>query len=285
MTKLIKFTTCGIAAILLTGGTAFAGQGPGGDGDTYCMDVVVEPFHMEVDGSCAVKDFLGGRLQEMFYPFTEEEHLFNCDYFGLWTPLPSDNAMWSEVAVPSSVSGVISGTIDGFPFEADLLCASMTNWYQDYCADPDDPQTCSFQLAQPFLKMGKPFPSITEVSVFDGIVENDKGKGIPIVMATRASGIMHEADLASFEVGASITHSALGLVTIRDNDKDKGKDRINIKRMDASADLLLQGHIFSPDAVEDDPGAAIIKGSICSKDLYKALYAQRSNGDDDDLDD
>ena len=277
MNKLIKFTTCGFAAILLTAGTAFAGQGPGGDGDTYCMDVVVEPFHMEVDGSCAVKEFLGGRLQEMFYPFTEEEHLFNCDYFGPMTPLPTGDM------VPSSVRGVISGTIDGQPFVADLYCASMTNWYQDSCTDPDDPQTCSFQLAQPMLMAhGLPYPRITEVSVFDGIVENEKGKEIPFVMATRASGIMH---LEEFEVGASITHSALGLVPIRDNDKDKGKDRINLKHMDASADLLLQGHIFSPDAVEDDPGAAVIKGSICSKDLYKALYAQRSNGDDDDLDD
>lgn len=278
MSKLIKFTTCGFAAILLTAGTAFAGQGPGGDGDTYCMDVVVEPFHMEIDGSCDVKDYLDGRLQEMFYPFTEEEHLFNCDYFGPMTPLPTGDM------VPSSVKGVISGTIDGNPFEADLYCASMTNWYQDSCTDPDDPETCSFQLAQPMLAKGMPFPRITEVSVFDGIVENEKGKEIPIVMATRAGGIMHLEDLANFLVGASITHSALGLATYRDNDKDKGKDRINLKHMDASADLLLQGHIFSLDAVEDDPGAAVIKGSICSKDLYKALYAQRSNGDDDDDD-
>lgn len=280
MSKLIKLTTCGFAAILLTAGTAFAGQGPGGDGDTYCMDVVVEPFHMNPDGSCTVKDFLDGKLQEMFYPFTEEEHLFNCDYFGPQTPLPTGDM------VPSSVNGVISGTIDGLPFEADLYCASMTNWYQDSCADPDNPKTCSFQLAQPMMMVyGLPFPRITEVSVFDGIVENENGKEIPIVLATRAGGIMHLEDLVNFEVGASITHSALGLVTYRDNDKDKGKNRVNLKRMDASADLLLQGHIFSPDAVEDDPGAAVIKGSICSKDLYKALHAQRSNGDDDDLDD
>lgn len=272
MSKFIKFTTCGFAAILLTASTAFAGQGPGDDA-TYCMDVVVEPFHMEVDGSCAVKDYLGGRLQEMFYPFTEEEHLFNCDYFGPMTPLPTGDM------VPSSVRGVISGTIDGHPFEADLYCASMTNWYQDSCADPGNPETCSFQLAQPMLAQGMPLPRITEVSVFDGIVENEKGNEIPIVMATRAGGIMHLEDLDNFLVGASITHSALGLATYKGNDKDKGKNRVNLKLMDASADLLLQGHIFSPDAVEDDPGAAVIKGNICSKDLYKALHAQHRNRD------
>ena len=120
--------------------------------------------------------------------------------------------------------------------------------------------------------------------MFDGIVENERGAEVPIVMATRAAGIMHLEDLANFEVGASITHSALGLVTIRDNDKDNGKNRINLKEMDGSVDLLLQGHIFSPDDVSNDPGAARIKGSICSKDLYKALHAQHriSAGREDD---
>ena len=214
----------------------------------------------------------------MFYPFTEEEHLFNCDYYGPMTPLPTGDE------VPSSVKGVISGTIDGFPFEADLLCASLTNWYQDSCTDPDDPNTCAFGLKQPMLGQGLPLPRITEVSIFDGIVENERGNEVPFVMATRAAGIMHLEDLANFEVGASITHSALGLVTIRDNDKDNGKNRINLKEMDGSVDLLLQGHIFSPDDVGDDTGAAVIKGSICSKDLYKALYAQYriSAGNEDD---
>lgn len=272
MNKLCQFTTSSLAAIALTASANFAFAGNDSEDDaTYCMDVVVEPFHMEVDGSCAVKDYLDGELQEMFYPFTEEEHLFNCDYFGPMTPLPTGEL------VPSSVTGVISGTIDGYRFEADLLCASLTNWYQDSCSDPNDPSTCTFQLAQPTVKLG--LPRITEVSVFDGVINVKKGKQIPVVMATRAAGIMHLEDLENFEIGASITHSALGLATYNGDDEE---DEVKLKVLDASADLLLQGHIFSPDAVEDDPGAAVIKGSICSKKLYKKLHGRGNKGHDKD---
>lgn len=273
MSKLLKFTTCGLAAIILTASANIALAGNGSNDDaTYCMDVVIEPFHMEVDGSCAVKDHMDGDLQERFYPFTEEEHLFNCDYFGPWTPLPNG------VSVPSSVTGTISGTIDGYPFEADLLCASLTNWYQDSCSNPDDPSTCAFQLAQPMLSMGLPLPRISEISVFDGVITASKGKQIPLVMATRAAGLMHLEDLANFEIGASITHSALGLATY--DEEDDGE--VKLKVMDGSADLLLQGHIFFPGSVEDDPGAAVVKGSICSKDLYKKLHGGAGRRGNDD---
>jgi hypothetical protein len=260
MKKIQQFTTLSLAALTLAVSSSLAIA----DDDTYCMDLVIEPFHMMPDGSCAVKDYLDGELQDMFYPFTEEEHLFNCDYFGPATPLPGIGE------VPSSVTGSIAGTIDGYPFEADLLCASLTNWYQDSCSDPEDPNTCTFQLAQPMLKMGYPFPRLTEVSVFDGVIQVGKNKQIPIVMATRAAGIMHVEDLTAPLVGASITHSLLGLAVLDHEDE--------LKVLDGSADMLLQGHIFFPGDVEDDVNpdtganeAAVIKGSICSKPLYNKL--------------
>ncbi|MDJ0805468.1 MAG: hypothetical protein QNJ78_01410 [Gammaproteobacteria bacterium] len=279
MSKLGQFTTCGFTAIALavSASTAFASKHSDDDAN-YCMDVIVEPFHMDMNentGACTVKDYLDGELQDDFYPFTQEEHLFNCDYFGPMTPLKFGDG--TIIKVPSSVSGVISGTIDGYPFEADLFCASLTNWYQDSCADPDDPTTCAFQLAQPFLKMNLPFPRVTEVSVFDGVIEGENGKEIPILMATRAAGIMHLEDLVNFEIGASVTHSLLGLATY-----EKEDDEVELETLGGTIDLLLQGHIFSPDSVEDDPGAAVIKGSICSKDLYKELRSRGDRGRDDD---
>ena len=48
--------------------------------------------------------------------------------------------------------------------------------------------------------------------------------------------------------------------------------------LDGSLDLLLQGHIFSPNSVEDDPGAAVIRGTICSKDLYQLLKRAGKRG-------
>ena len=165
----------------------------------------------------------------------------------------------------------------------------MTNWYQDSCADPEDPETCSFQLAQPFLKQGLPFPRVTEVSVFDGVISVDNGrrtKEVPIVMATRAAGITHVEDPAAPLVGASITHSLLGLVIDDAEGNGKGKGR-DAEVLDASADLLLQGHIFFPGPVEDDltpegeNAAAVIKGSICSEDLYKRLNRKGGQGHHD----
>jgi len=50
-----------------------------------------------------------------------------------------------------------------------------------------------------------------------------------------------------------------------------------LEPMDGSADLLLQGHIFFPGTVEEDAdpegnnAAAVIKGTICSEELYKQL--------------
>ena len=279
MNERLHLVTRTLAATVLAATTlTAAASDPVGDGNV-CMDVEIQPFHMMPDGSCAVRDYWDGALQEVFYPFTIEDHLFNCEYFGPATPLPTGDM------VPSSVTGEISGTIGGHPFSAKLLCASLTNWYQDSCADPEDPTTCSFQLAQPFLNLidRDPYPRLTEVSVFDGVISGKgKGKkaGIPIVMATRAAGITHLEDLTAPLVGASITHSLLGMVTYEDDDA---------RVLDASADLLLQGHIFAPVAVEDDPGAAVIKGVICSEELYNLLNEKgkkkakkKGEGEDDD---
>ena len=245
----------------------------------YCMDVEIQPFHMMPDeapeGSCTVRDYWDGQLQQKFYPFTEEQHLFNCEYFGPITPLPTGDM------VPSAVvsQGNIVGTIGGHPFEASLACASLTNWYQDSCADPEDPNTCSFQLAQPFLMKGLPFPRVTEVSIFDGVISVDKGrrtKQVPIVMATRAAGITHIEDIDAPLVGASITHSLLGMA-IGESDDEHDDNGRGMNVLDGSADLLLQGHIFFPGSVEDDVDpdgnneAAVIKGTICSKKLYNRL--------------
>jgi hypothetical protein len=291
MNERVNLLTRAFAATVLAA-TSFtaAASGPVGDGNV-CMDVEIQPFHMMPDGSCAVRDYLDGALQEAFYPFTIEDHLFNCEYFGPATPLPTGDL------VPSSVisQGEITGTIGGHEFTATLLCASLTNWYQDSCADPNDPSTCSFQLAQPFLSKGLPFPRITEVSVLDGVISG-KGKGkmaeIPVVMATRAAGITHIEDLEAPLVGASITHSLLGMVTYKDDD---GEDH-GIRVLDASADLLLQGHIFFPGTVEEDVDpdtganeAAVIKGVVCSEELYNLLNEKgkkkakkNGKGEDDD---
>jgi hypothetical protein len=278
MNERVNLLTRAFAATVLAATTfTAAASGPVDDGNV-CMDVEIQPFHMMPDGTCAVRDYLDGALQEAFYPFTIEDHLFNCEYFGELAPLPTGDL------VPASVisQGEITGTIGGHAFTATLLCASLTNWYQDSCADPDDPSTCSFQLAQPFLAKGLPFPRITEVSVLDGVISGKgKGKkaGIPIVMATRAAGITHLEDLSAPLVGASITHSLLGMLTYEGD---------AARVLDASADLLLQGHIFAPVAVEDDPGAAVIKGVVCSEELYKLVNepgkkkAKKAKGEDDD---
>lgn len=276
------------------------------DGDRddarYCMDVDIQPFHMVPGfmteyGACAVRDYWGGALQDAFYPFTKQDHLFNCDYyselppyFGGLAPLPTGD--W----VPSSVvsEGMISGTIGGHPFSATLFCASQTNWYQASCTDPDDPTSCKYGLVQPdaFLERPDPYPRVTEVSVFDGEIAVSRGKktrNIPIVMATRAAGITHieSLDFTAPQVGASITHSLLGMV-VHDGEGD------DARVLDGSVDLLLQGHIFFPDTVANDPKAARIKGSICSEDLYRLLNKRgkgrkgghdHDDNDDDDDDD
>jgi hypothetical protein len=229
-------------------------------------------------GACAVRDYWGGELQRAFYPFTIADHLFNCEYFGNEAPLPTGEM------VPSSVvsQGALNGTLGGHPFSATLYCASLTNWYQDSCTDPDDPTSCSPQLAQPFLSMGLPFPRVTEVSVFDGSVSVRRGRRtveVPLLMATRAAGITHLESMDPPEVGASVTHSALGMVTY-------GNDWDDVRVLDGSLDLLLQGHIFSPDDVEEDPGAARVVGTVCSRQLYRLLnrghQRRRDRGHDDD---
>jgi hypothetical protein len=102
-------------------------------------------------------------------------------------------------------------------------------------------------------------------------VEGRKGEvEVPLVMATRAAGITHLEDPPEL-VGASITHSALGMAT-QDDDDD------GMKVLGGSLDLLLQGHIFSPVSAEEDPGAARIHGTICSKDLYKLLNKPAKGG-------
>lgn len=251
----------------------------------YCMDVEIEPFHMVPDGSCAVRDYWEGELQKRFYPFTSEDHQFNCEVFGEYTPLPTGDLVPSSVRSESN----ITGTIGGHPFSADLLCASQTNWYAHFCEDPSDDTKPCFQLAQPFFNVPNgPFPRVTEVSVFDGVITVQKNKHntmeVPILMATRAAGITHLEVLDPPQVGASITHGLLGLVTYDAEDEveygDNGSDR-DIEVLDGSADMLLQGHIFYPGTVEEDPGAAVIRGSICSKDLYKRLNRKGGHGHHD----
>jgi hypothetical protein len=271
-----KLTVTSLTLAILSASTQVALADDADEG--YCMDVEIQPFHMmpgfmTEPGACAVRDYMDNSLQEAFYPFTEEEHLFNCEVFGDTVDLPVVGTVPTSVA---SQQG-ITGTIGGHTFEADLYCASLTNYYQDSCVDPEDPTTCTFQLAQPFLSQGLPFPRVTEVSVFDGVITVDSGrrsKEVPIVMATRAAGITHVEDPSLPLVGASVTHSLLGMVTYDADDEDE--DDRELKSLDGSADLLLQGHIFFPGTVEEDVEdgvnkAAVIKGSICSEDLYKQL--------------
>jgi len=186
--------------------------------------------------------------------------------------------------MPTSVvsEGEINGNIDGHPFAAKLFCASLANWYQGFCEDPCD-SSC-FQLAQPLYDFAEEqiYPRVTEVSIFDGVINverNDhKTVEIPIMMVTRAAGILH---LKSWpdppQVRASVTHSLLGMVTYREDG--------NARVLDGNLDLLLQGHIFFPDVVENDPEPAVIKGNICSRDLYMLLNkkgAEPADGDDSD---
>ena len=264
--------------------------------DDVCMDVDLGPFHMVPGfagpgGACAVKDYWGGWLQKKYYPFTIDDHLFNCEVFGDATPLPQ---LGEDVWVPSSVAseGDVTGTIGGHSFTGTLLCASLTNWYDEFCEDPFDPEKPCFQLAQPFFNLidRDPYPRVTEVSVFDGVITVDKGNGktadVPIVMATRAAGITHLEALDPPQVGASVTHSLLGMLTYEADDDEIEDDAMeDVKDLGGSLDLLLQGHIFFPADVEDDPGAARIKGTICSKKLHRLLNRQgkrQGKQDDDD---
>lgn len=270
--KILPLATALATVIVLAAATSMAtANDDAKNAGNFCMDVEIEPFHLMPDGSCAVRDYFDGELQEMFYPFTEEKHLFNCEVFGPAIPMPFGD-------VPSSVATDIDvpivGTIGGHPFEASLMCASLTNWYQEFCTDPSDKENC-FQMAQPFLNLDQPFPRVTEVSLFDGVITVEKNKNknemIPFVMATRASGITHIEDLSAPLVGASFTHDLLGMVTYDADDKGK----IKLKALDGNADMLLQGHIFFPGPVSEDPGAAVVKGVICSKDLYKKLNGHK----------
>jgi len=255
-----------LGALLLAAGAAGISGAQAADDANFCMDVELGPFHMvpgpEVEpGACPVRDYLDGALQQAFYPFTIEDHPFNCETADLVT-LPVVGMVPTWVVS----EGEITGTIGGHAFSAMLYCASLTNWYGSFCPDPTDPELPCFQLAQPFLGKGLPFPRVTEVSVLDGVITVERGSKqkeveLPIIMATRAAGITHvEGD---GQVGASITHSLLGMLALEDNDKDEV--------LAGSADLLLQGHIFSPYTVDNDPGPAVIKGAICSQDLYKRL--------------
>ena len=100
MTRILHFITSTVGALVLATGTAMAGGG--GDDASYCMDVVIDPFHMvpgyaTEEGACAVKDYWDGELQEAFYPFTIEDHKFNCEVSGENVKLPVGE-------VPSSVA-------------------------------------------------------------------------------------------------------------------------------------------------------------------------------------
>ena len=109
MRSKFKFITS-ILAMAALAASAFVSFANGQDDSNYCMTVEVEPFHLMPDGTCTVRDYLGGELQERFYPFTEEDHLFNCEVFGGAIPMPFGD-------VPSSVATAepIVGTIDGYP--------------------------------------------------------------------------------------------------------------------------------------------------------------------------
>lgn len=286
--------TAGIFGVMLLAASTGLASGNGGPGDgRFCMDVEIEPFHMVPGpmvepGACPARDYWDGELQKAFYPFTIEDHRFNCeseDFIVL--PVVGMVPTWVVSAGEEpGMPGEIVGTVDGHPFSATLLCASMTNWYEQFCDDPQG-DAC-FQLAQPFLKQGLPFPRVTEVSVIDGVITVGKGKHgtveVPVVMATRAAGITHVEDPTAPLVGASITHSLLGMVTYEDDEDDA-------EVLDGSVDLLLQGHIFFPGTVEedvDDDGnnkAAVIKGTICSKDLYRLLKRKGRKGGSEEDDD
>ncbi len=264
-----------ITLFAATTGTAVAHSG-GVDAD-YCMEIDLGPFHMipgyaAEDGACGVRDYWDGELQERYYPFTVDEHRFNCEVFGDATPLPTGDLVPSSVASETE----ISGTIGGHPFSGTLLCASLTNWYESSCTDPLDPDSPCFQLQQPFFKPfpDDPYSRVTEVSIFDGTLAVE-GRGgrvseVPLLIATRAAGITHIESLDPPQVGASVTHNLLGMVTYRSR---FGKTRV--KELDGSLDALLQGHIFFPQPVTDDPNAARVKGVVCSKDLYRELNPQR----------
>jgi len=288
MNERVTLLTRAFAATVLAATTfTAAASEPVGDGN-FCMDVEIDPFHMVpgfmteagAAGACAVRDYWDGELQESLYPFTIEDHRFNCEVFGDVMPLKIGD---EAVEVPTSVQsqGPITGTIGGQPFKADLYCASLTNWYEQFCEDPFDPEAPCLQLAQPFLGQGLPYPRVTEVSVFDGVITVGRGKKtveLPLLLATRAAGITHLEDLTTNPplVGASVTHSMLGMVTLEGDD--------DLETLDGSADLVLQGHIFAPVPVADDPGAARVRGALCSKDLYKLLNGKgkRGQGKDDD---
>lgn len=163
----------------------------------------------EPEGSCTVRDYWDGQLQQKFYPFTEKQRLFNCKYFGPITPLPTGGE------VPSAVvsQGNIVGTIGGHPFEASLACASLTNWYQDSCADPADPNMCSFQLAQLFLKQGLPYPRV-EVREYgrclgyktDCQIDGDRiSKGIPKIIRNPAGSDNVNATRYGFTKSLGVT--------------------------------------------------------------------------------
>jgi hypothetical protein len=135
-------------------------------------------------------------------------------------------------------------------------------------------------MAQPLFNTAKGhFPRVTEVSVFDGVITVQNGKRgakeVPILMATRAAGITHLESLDPPQVGASITHSLLGLLTYESEENERGNKDRDVEKLKGSADLLLQGHIFYPGTVADDPGAAVVRGSICSKRLYKMLNRKK----------
>jgi hypothetical protein len=52
---------------------------------------------------------------------------------------------------------------------------------------------------------------------------------------------------------------------------DPQEDAQETRELRGSLDLLLQGHIFYPDTVANDPGAARVRGAICSKGLSRLL--------------
>jgi len=237
----------------------------GDEGLENCLEVDLAVTAMWADTDWAGTDeacpVAESELRDDVYPFTlADGYNFNCELAGPFIELPLVGY------VPTAVKGTLVGTIGGHDFQGTVDCSSMENG----------------QLLQPFLmKELLPYPRLTEVSIFEGdiSVAGRRGKEaglieLPLTMVTRGIGIMHieanDPGNGNLVVGASITHSLLGLSPYR------GQESIT---------LLMQGHIFNVVGGDDLGPDATVKGLICSEALSEAIEGGdkgRRNKDDDD---
>ena len=264
----VAFLTLSAAPLLATADPTLDADG------AHCMRVDLGLILLEMDGSCAVRDYWAGTLQEEFYPFTLEGHLFNCEVSGEFTkfPIKDDTGTIIDFALlPSSVKNaegtVVAGTIGDYPFEGSLQCATLTN--EVVTGD------ATTNLAQPFLLAPPKFyPRLTDVSILDGAITVGGAREIDVVLVTRGAGLLHVEELTeeSLEVGATLTHSALGLVVYKQNKHGK---IVSDVLEESSADLLLQGHVF-----HEEPPRAMLRGWICSESLQDLLDGKGRKNDD-----